>query len=177
MQIINISTRVSSWAISNNKPLSRSIAAHDAFARGKQLDVFYFDFEKAFERVSHQILLNKIVEFGIGSNTIKWIWAFLHGRGNFVQIGKNKSFIFASDSGVGAGTSLGPLLFLIFINDITKRIKCSRILLLADDLKIFVEVNSEYDALKLKLDISRLAAWCKEKKLDLNVEKCFVISN
>lgn len=156
--------------------LSLSIAAHNAFSNGKQLDVFYGDFEKAFDRVSHPILLKKLTEFGIGSNTIKWIANFLNGRGNFVKIDKHKSFVFTAASGVGAGTSLGPLLFLIFINDITKRIKCTRILLLADDLKIFVEVASEHDALKLKIDIARLAAWCKENKLDLNVEKCFVIS-
>lgn len=156
--------------------LSLTIAAHDAFSRGNQLDVFYGDFEKAFDRVSHPILLRKLVTFGIGPDTIKWIANFLRTRGNFVQIGKFKSKLFYSDSGVGAGTSLGPLLFLLFINDLTIRIRCTKILMLADDFKIFVEVASELDAQKLRLDLTRLGAWCKENKLDLNIDKCFIIS-
>lgn len=156
--------------------LNMTVAAHDAFAHGKQIDIFYGDFEKAFDRVIHHILLRKMATFGVGPKTIKWILAFLQTRGNFVQIDKFKSFTFNSDSGVGAGTSLGPLLFLIFINDLTDHIECTRILMFADDIKIFVEVAREFDALRLKLDLARLAAWCRENKLDLNIDKCFVIS-
>lgn len=125
--------------------LSLSIAAHDLFSRGNQLDVFYGDFEKVFDRVSHPILWQKLVTFGLGPSTIKWIAAFLQARDNFVKIGRFKSYSFTAGSGVGAGTSLGPLLFLLFINDITNRIRCqgTKILLLADDLKIYVEVASE----------------------------------
>lgn len=155
-----------------------SIAAHDAFSRGNQLDVFYGDFEKAFDRVSHPILLKKLVTFVLGTITLKWIAAFLHNRGNYVKIGNNKSYIFNAGSGVGAGTSLGPLLFLLFINDITSRVKCkgTKISLFADDVKMYIEITSHVDVLKLKLDIARLAEWCRENKLNLNIDKCFIIS-
>lgn len=158
--------------------LSLSIAAHDAFSRGNQIDVFYGDFEKAFDRVNHNIMLRKLVAFNLGSMSIKWIASFLQNRGNYVQIGKSKSYSFTSSSGVGAGTSLGPLLFLLFIDDLTRISKCkgTNILLFADDVKMYREVATPTDALKLRGDLKRMAVWCTENELKLNIDKCFMMS-
>lgn len=158
--------------------LALSIAAHDAFSHGNQLDVFYGDYEKAFDRVNHRILLKKLVAVGLGPMTIKWIASFLQNRGNFVQTGNSKSYSFISGSGVGAGTSLGPLLFLLFINDITSLKLCrgTKMLLFADDIKMYREVATPTDELKLRGDLKRLSIWCTENELDLNVDKCFIIS-
>lgn len=158
--------------------LAMSIAAHDAFARGNQLDVFYGDFEKAFDKVHHRILLKKIVKFGLGANTIKWIASFLQNRGNYVQIGNNKSHLFNSTSGVGAGTSLGPLLFLMFIDDLASHSRCkgTKILLFADDVKMYREIATSNDTLKLRGDLIRLADWCNSNELKLNIDKCFIMS-
>lgn len=119
--------------------LALSIAAQDAFSRGNQLDIFYGDFEKAFDRVIHRILLKKMVKFDLGPMTIKWIGSFLQNRGNYVQISGSKSYSFTSSSGVGAGTSLGPLLFLMFIDDITSNNRCkgTKMLLFADDVEMY----------------------------------------
>lgn len=156
--------------------LGLSIAAHEAFANGNQLDVFYGDFEKAFDRVNHKILINKLIKVGLGPQTIRWIAAFLMKRGNYVQIGKHKSKLFFSDSGVGAGTSIGPVLFLLFINDLPEHIKCVKTLMFADDVKLYIEIKSRAEVLKLKLDIARLSKWCHTNRLHLNVEKCHILT-
>lgn len=158
--------------------LALSIAAHDAFSRGHQLDVFHGDFEKAFDRVVRRILLRKLATFGLGPMTIKWIASFLVNRGNKVQIGKCKSYSFIATSGVGAGTSLGPLLFLLFIDDLTTMAKCKGTIieLFADDMKMHREVAVLFDTIELRADLKRLAGWCGKNELDLNIDKCFIMS-
>lgn len=156
--------------------LNLSIAANRAFARRSQLDVFYGDFRTAFDRVCHRILFQKLIEFGIGIKTVRWIASFVQGRRNYVDIEGTKSRFFTSLSGVGAGTTLGPALFLIFINDIGRSIRYSDFLLFADDIKIFTEVPYELAALDLQNDINAVQEWCVANRLHFNIDKCNVIS-
>ena len=79
-------------------------------------------------------------------------------------------------SGVPQGSHLGPLLFLLFINDVVKVFKYSHCLLFADDLKIFTKVRNRLDALRLQWDLNRLVDWCKRNRLYLNVTKCFNVT-
>lgn len=89
--------------------MNLSIAAHDAFAKKQQLDVFYGDFQNAFDKMTHRIFISKIKTFDIGKKTAKWIFEFLVGRKFFVQIGGAKSRIYEAVSGVPAGSILVPL--------------------------------------------------------------------
>lgn len=79
-------------------------------------------------------------------------------------------------SGVGAGTTLGPMLFLIFINDIHRSIRYTDFLLFADDIKLFVEVGTESDTLKLQHDIDSVYQWCQVNRLHFNIGKCNIIT-
>lgn len=96
--------------------LGLSILAHNAFERRSQLDVFYGDYKTAFDTVVIRLLIIKLARFGVGKKTARWIWQFLTGRTNYVQIGVFKSRVFESPSGVPPGSSIGPSMFIVFIN-------------------------------------------------------------
>lgn len=142
---------------------------------GSQLDVIYTDFQKAFDSVSHSILINKLMTLGMDSNLICWIKSYLSGRLQFVKLMGHESRKFAVKSGVPQGSHLGPLLFILFMDDVTKIFKSMR-LLYADDLKLCGKVKSVADAIRLQMDLDALSRWCKLNRLDLNIDKCKVIS-
>lgn len=79
-------------------------------------------------------------------------------------------------SGVPQGSHIGPILFLAFINDIKQVVKFSKFLLFADDLKIYVKINSPLDASKLQRDLNAVVDWSLDNALPFNLNKCNVIS-
>lgn len=139
--------------------LTLSIVAFDSFKNGHQLDIFYGDFERAFDRVWHRRLVEKLSRFGMGVKTAKWLCEFIVDRENYVKIGNATSRRYTSTSGVPAGSILGPILFLIYIDDIVDVIRYAMILLLADDVKIFKEVSSSLCTQRLQKDIDNIIVW------------------
>ncbi|GBN38657.1 hypothetical protein AVEN_214450-1 [Araneus ventricosus] len=79
-------------------------------------------------------------------------------------------------AGVPQGSNLGPLLFILFINDLASVLKCSECLLFADDLKFFGPIRSNLDVVLLQRDLDYLFKWCTDNKLPLNIEKCSILS-
>lgn len=144
--------------------------------RGNQVDAVYTDFSKAFDRVQHNILVKKLELMGFHSNFLKWIHNYLIGRIQYVKIGSSLSSVIKNNSGVPQGSHLGPLLFILFINDLPARIKHSDCLLYADDLKLFKSIKSIEDCTRLQNDIDTVSKWCIENVLYLNVSKCKIIS-
>lgn len=136
-----------------------------------QIDVVYTDFSKAFDRVSHKRLLRKLFKFGLSNVLVSLLESFLTNREYYVEYEGLRSFSFTATSGVPQGSNLGPLLFILFINDILGII-CSHKLLFADDLKLFKEVSCVLDCSLLQDDLNRLSRWCVENELPLNIEKC-----
>lgn len=146
-----------------------------SFNSGGQVDAIYTDFCKAFDKVNHAILGRKVRSFGIHGCLLRWVLSYLNNRSQLVAIKGFFSSPVSITSGVPQGSHLGPLLFIMFVNDIVDRITCP-CLLYADDLKIFTEVNSINDCQMLQNDLRSLSEWCTINKMSLNVGKCFIVS-
>ena len=148
----------------------------NAWNRGNQVDAIYTDFSKAFDRVDHTLLLRKLKRLGIADPLLSWIRSYLTGRTQYVRINNNVSHSIRVTSGVPQGSHLGPLLFILFINDLPTVLNYSKILMFADDAKLFIEIASEEDHTHLQSDLDSLVTWCDDNRMDLNIGKCQTIS-
>ena len=142
---------------------------------GHRTDVAVFDFSKAFDSVPHQKLLLKLKSYGISGTTIRWISSFILNRKQRVVVDGSQSSWLPVISGVPQGTVLGPLLFLLFINDIDCGIK-SNIRLFADDCILYRMISSEEDSKILQRDINLLSQWTTKWQMQLNIKKCHLLS-
>ena len=136
-----------------------------------QVDTFILDFEKAFDTPPHELLKSKLFSYGIGGKTLKWIDSFLCFRQQRVVINGVKSDWAPVLSGVPQGTVLGPLLFSLYINDISSDIE-SEIRLFADDCVCYREIKDEKDTMKLQRDIDRLGSWARKSGMRFQPVKC-----
>lgn len=149
---------------------------YDSFHKHKQVDTINTDFAKAFDRVLHSILLNKLFNCGIHGSLLRWLESYITNRLLTVVVNGYNSNSFVPPSGVPQGSHIGPLLFLCYINDISSFIKFCKFLLFADDLKLYLCINSLEDCLHLQEDINNLLQYCHNNHLTLNINKCSVMS-
>mgnify|MGYP005983777977 FL=1 len=140
-----------------------------------QVDVIFTDFQKAFDQIDHFILLKKLRLMGFSNSMVQLFSSYLIGREQRVRYQNHLSKSSVPTSGVPQGSNLGPLLFLIFINDLPNLL-LNRKLLFADDLKIYAKITSVDDCLQLQEDINILINWCLRNRLTLNILKCIVMS-
>ena len=147
----------------------------EIIANGGVVDTIYFDFSKAFDCVPHRRLIGKLESFGITGKIRKWIEAFLHGRTQVVKVNGAESESAPVISGIPQGSVLGPILFIIYINDLLKNVK-SEGLLYADDTKIFHHIATRKDALNLQADIDSLENWSRLWLLTFHPDKCHVLT-
>ena len=141
-------------------------------------DVIYFDFAKAFDTVSHDLILQKLkVQYKIDGTLLKFFANYLQGRKQQVIIDNAVSNSVDVLSGVPQGSIFGPLSFVLFINDIYESIDAeTNIELYADDTKIWREIKSESDCNFLQKDIDALYAWFRNNKMSFHPDKCKVVS-
>jgi len=138
------------------------------------IDVVYLDFAKAFDKVPHERLLDKFNKHGIGGRVWLCIKEWLSDRKQRVCISGRCSNWISLTSGVPQGSVLGPLLFLIFINDLDSNL-LSSLLKFADDTKVFTRVNDEQDREQLQADLDCLTEWSEKWQMPFNASKCRVI--
>ena len=152
---------------------SLAITINDA----SRCDIIYFDFAKAFDSVNHDIILHKLKhQFGIDGIMLKFIVNYLKDRQQCVVIGGVMSSIKPVTSGVPQGSILGPLLFVLFINDMHTYISNgTNILLYADDTKIWRRIVNYSDHIILQYDINSLLKWSHENKMIFHPQKCKVL--
>ena len=145
--------------------------------QGHNIDVFYLDFSKAFDRVPHQRLLVKLEAHGITGEILNWIKSWLHQRKQRVVLNGSHSEWSPVPSGVPQGSVLGPLLFILFINDIDNAVDVVHCFLLkfADDTKGLRKVNSQRDADKLQKDLDNLHKWSNDWQMLFNLDKCHIL--
>lgn len=156
-------------------------ATHDwivSFSSCFNVDVVYIDFSRAFDSIVFNKLLAKLVHYGISGNLLKFISAFIHNREQCVVIDNCFSRVTNVLSGVPQGSVLGPVLFLIFINDVTSIcIGESKLKLFADDVKLYTSYNvSVSNCGNLQQSIDLLSSWANSWQLCINISKCSVLS-
>ena len=138
------------------------------------IDIVYTDFRKAFDSVPHRKLLLKIQGYGIKGKVLAWLQAFLTQRKQRVILNGSFSKWNNVVSGVPQGTILGPVLFLLFINDLESCVN-STIKLFADDCKVYNPIDSITDCVRLQDDLNSVSAWSRNWQLAFNKDKCVVL--
>jgi hypothetical protein len=135
------------------------------------------DFSKAFDKVSHCLLVHKLDHYGIRGKTNTWIHNCLSERSQAVVVDGEKSSYIDVDSGVPQGSVLGPSLFLFYINNMLRCLK-STVRLFADDTIAYLAVTSEADAVDLHVqsNLNKLGIWEKKWKMEFHPDKCNVLT-
>ena len=155
------------------------IIIHDlmaSFDHSIQTDLVLMDLSKAFDRVPHERLLYKLNWYDVRGHLHQWIRAFLTGRRQQVVLNGVTSSIAPVVSGVPQGSVLGPLLFIIYINDLPKYIKHSTVRLFADDCVLYRPIYDYNDTALLQQDIHSLQTWSQDWLMSFNASKCYLMS-
>ena len=133
----------------------------EALDNGLGVDVLFLDYRKAFDSVAHKKLIEKLQLFGIQGNMLRWIEQFLVGRSMRVRVKGVYSALIEVLSGVPKGSVLGPLLFLLFVNDLPEWI-VSSLKMFADDTKLWITLKSKTDSAILQNDLDNLITWSNQ---------------
>ena len=147
-----------------------------AVDQGCQVDSIYFDFQKAFDKVPHRRLLAKLEAVGIRGYLLTWLTSWLTGRKQRVCVNDEFSDWIETTSSVPQGSVLGPILFLIYINDL-QHVVSSYLSMFADDTKLYrVIKNQTTDTSILQGDIDAMLHWTKDWLMEFNIDKCSTVT-
>lgn len=158
-----------------------NLAEYTSFLRTElgarhQVDSIYTDFSKAFDVVDHRLLIFKLSKYGITGPLLSWIESYLKNRRQVVKFKNFLSRTVEVTSGVPQGSVLGPLFFLIFINDLPKMFSDCNYSFFADDLKLFRRIGSDADGVILQRNLTSLGGWSCVNGMFLHAGKCSMIS-
>ena len=131
----------------------------------------FIDLSKAFDTIDHQILLNKLSYYGIKNTALKWFTNYLFARSQYVEINSQKSSKIKISTGIPQGSILGPLLFIIYINDFIKCSDLFKFILYADDTTLITPNLSEKNVNHVNHELNKISNWLAHNKLSLNVKK------
>ena len=143
----------------------------EEMSNGHCVDVVYLDFAKAFDKVDHGVLEEKLRRIGISGQLLGWIGDFLRGRSQHVAVGGVISGESSVVSGVPQGSVLGPLLFLVHIGDLTDAIHNSTVSSFADDTRIVKSIKTIEDCELLQRDLDEIYEWAKHTNMFFNGTK------
>ena len=143
----------------------------NSLEKGEYVVGIFFDFSKAFDTVDHDIMLQKLSHYGIRGWTLNWFSSYLSDRKQFVTCNDVASSI-SHLCGIPHGPILGPLRFLIYINDLCNNCKLIITILFADDTDLFSS-GTDLDIMKciINEELTHITAWLKFNKLSLNIKK------
>ena len=138
------------------------------------VDVVYLDFRKAFDSEPHRRLLSKLWSYGFSRRLLTWIEAFLSDRWQQVALNGCHSDFVPVASGVSQGSVLGPVLFLLYINDLPDVVR-SQIKMFADDAKALSGTSEPTAAVAMQAHLDALVAWSDTWQMTFNEDKCKVM--
>ena len=144
------------------------------YEKGLQTDIIILDFSKAFDMVPHKLLLHKLEKYGICGQLLQWLEHFLTKRKMRVVVDGEASQDADVLSGVPQGTVLGPILFLVHLNDLPESI-LSSVRLFADDCLLYRVIRNLQDHLILQQDLKNLEEWASKNGMKFNATKCYVL--
>ena len=145
----------------------------NSVASGNEVDAIYLDFSKAFDKVPHHLLLRKLKNLGIGGSLLHWFQSYLTDRYQRVVLHGICSDWLPVTSGVPQGSILGPLLFLVYCNDIPSYMENgSTLALFADDSKLYRPLVHATSSTLLQHDLTNLTNWSADNLMELNKMKC-----
>ena len=138
--------------------------------------LLFVDFKQAFDMIDRRVLLQKLADYGFMNNAIMILESYFTNRKKLVKIGENKSNLIDIDLGVPQGSVLGPLLFLIYINDLPLFLSDYFVRLFADDTTMLFSGSSVDECTKLcKNGIAALTEWCNYNRLYINWTKTYIM--
>ena len=144
---------------------------------GKYVVSLMFDLSKAFDTVNKEILSLKLHSIGIRGNILSWLMSYMESRSLVVHLNGEKSDVHDVELGVPQGSVLGPLLFMLYINDLPCHMKNCHVTMFADDTTITVSANTPEELQSLVGNtIELLSTWCQRNKLILNEKKTVLIN-
>ena len=143
----------------------------EGFTQGNDTDSIYLDFAKAFDKVDTELLLQKLRRYGFHQKLIGWIQSFLTNREQVVVVNGVHSNSAKVLSGVPQGSVLGPLFFLLYINDLEEVVKSSRVSFFADDTRVSKQISCFEDCALLQADLFRVIEWAHCNNMKLHEQK------
>ncbi len=144
----------------------------DAIDRGEYIGIVALDLKKAFDTVNHSILLKKLVCYNLSPSVIKWFESYLSERTHITNVNGVKSDEQICKCGIPQGSILGPLLFIMYINDLPNHVTNMNVSMYADDTILFYSSKDINDIVfKINKDLENVENWLSKNKLSLNVSK------
>ena len=167
---------INQFGFQKNKNTSDAILefldnVYDSFNQNEWLLAIYLDFSKAFDTISLDILLKKLDFLGFRGLINSWIKSYLLNRKQFVNLGNKNSTILETLMGVPQGSTLGPLFFILYINDMKNCLSSLKVLHFADDSTLYKKFKSTDIVPSVNADLASLNKWLSANKLYLNVDK------
>ncbi len=164
------------FAYRSNRSTDDAIATalHPALTHLDKTDTYvrllFIDFSSAFNTIIPQQLIHKLVQLGFNKSLCNWLLDFLTGRPQAVRVGSNTSSTITLNTGAPQGCVLSPLVFTLLTHDCTPSHNSNLFIKFADDMTV-VGLISNRDETNYRSEVSRLAGWCSDNNLSLNVEK------
>ena len=133
------------------------------------------DYQKAFDKVPHNRLISKLKAYKFNAELLDWVQSYLKDRSQIVEVNGKQSMWLPVNSGIPQGSVLGPLLFLLYINDLPDNIDSS-VYMYPDDTKLYREIREPRDHEILQEDLNKLSVWSDLWLLKFHPEKCFSLT-
>ena len=144
----------------------------EAAEKGQMVGALFLDLSKAFDTISHDIIINKLQNYGVMKTEIEWFTDYLFNRTQHVAVGNQRSSSFGVMCGVPQGSILGPLLFLVFFDDFEEQLSTSNCIQYADDTVIYVSGKSvELIEQTLNTELEKVFTYLKNNELVLNLKE------